>query len=124
MNNVKIYFGIIPGGGRLLNGYKNICYRMIFDVKMEDFRRKTRLVAIENMTKTPNCQTYSSVVSRETVCLALTIAVLNYFQVKSGDVMKACINIPITKKVWTVLGNEWGADAGKKSIIVSALYAR
>ena len=76
---MKISFGIIPDGGRFLNGYKNICYRMIFDVKMEDFRRKTKLVAIENMTKTPKCQTYSSVVSREAVFLALTIAVLSYF---------------------------------------------
>ena len=36
--------------------------------------------------------------------------------------MNAYVTKIITKKVWAVLGNEWGADDGKKSIIVRALY--
>ena len=44
---------------------------------MEDFRRKARLVAGGNMTETPKFMTYSSVVGRETVRIALTVAALN-----------------------------------------------
>ena len=36
--------------------------------------------------------------------------------------MNAYVTAPITEKIWTVLGPEFGADAGKKAIIVRALY--
>ena len=74
------------------------------------------------MTETPKCMTYSSVVGRETVCIALTIAALNYLQVKAGDVMNAYVTAPCSKNIWTVLRKEFGADQGKKAIIVCALY--
>ena len=74
---------------------------MVFDVKMEDFRRKARLVAGGHMTEAPPTITYASVVSRETVRLALTIAALNDLEVKVGDVLNAYITAPITDKVWT-----------------------
>ena len=89
MKNVKISFDIIPGGECLPNGYKQIRCHMIFDVKIEDFRCKTILVAGGHMTETPKCQTYSSVVSRETFCIALTISALNDLYVKAGDDMNA-----------------------------------
>ena len=54
-------------------------------------RRKARFVAGGHMTKAPATLTYASVVSRETVRIALTIAALNGLQVKCGDVMNAYI---------------------------------
>ena len=36
--------------------------------------------------------------------------------------MNAYVTMPIAEKVWTVLGNSWGDDYGKKEIIVRALY--
>ena len=45
MKNVKIAFDIMPDVKNVPNGYKQIHCYMIFDVKMEDFRRKARLVA-------------------------------------------------------------------------------
>ena len=39
-----------------------------------------------------------------------------------GDVLNAYITALITKKVWTVLGAEFGSDAGKSDIIIRALY--
>ena len=95
---------------------------MIFDIKIEDFRRKEMLMAGGHMTETPKCQTYSSVVSRETVRIALTIAALNDLEVKAGEIMNAYLTAPITEKLLTVIGKEWGPDAGKKAIIVRALY--
>ncbi len=95
---------------------------MIFDVKMEDFRQKARLVAGGHWTKAPAIITYASVVSHETVRLALTIASLNDLKDKVGDVLNAYITAPVKEKVWTILGPEFGHDAGKSAIIVCALY--
>ena len=53
------------------------------------------------MTETPKCMTYSSVVGRETVGIALTIAALNDLQVKAGDVMNAYVTAPCSEKIWT-----------------------
>ena len=89
---------------------------------MEDFRRKARLVAGGHMTEAPATITYASVVSRETVRIALMLAALNDLQVKVGDVLNAYITAPVTEKVWTVLGPEFGQDAGKSAVIVRALY--
>jgi hypothetical protein len=50
------------------------------------------------------------------------MAALNDLNVKVGDFLDAYITAPITKKVWTVLGSEFGLDAGKTAIIVHALY--
>ena len=64
----------MPDGERVQNGHKQIRCHMIFDVKMEDFRRKAILVADGHMTKTPSYHTYSRVILRDIVRLALTIA--------------------------------------------------
>jgi hypothetical protein len=45
-------------------------------------------------------------------------AALNDLQMKVGDVLNAYITAPIREKVWTVLGPEFGQDAGKSTIIV------
>ena len=95
---------------------------MIFDVKMEDFRQKARLVAGGHLTKAPATITYASVVSRETVRLALTFAPLNDLEVKVGNVLNAYITAPVKEKVWTILGPKFGHDSGKSAVIVRALY--
>ena len=89
---------------------------------MEDFRRKAWLVAGGHMTTAPATITYASVVTRETMHISLTLAALNDLQVKCGDVENAYITAPVREKIWTILGPEHGEDAGKKAIIVRALY--
>ncbi len=74
------------------------------------------------MTKAPATITYASVVSCATVRITLLLAALNDLNVKVGDVLNAYITAPIAKKVWTVLGPEFGIDASKSAIIVHALY--
>ncbi len=105
-------YSLMPDGHVAPNGYQKIPCHMVFDIKMEDFRCKARLVAGGHMTGAPATITYASVVSRETVCLALTIAALNDLEVKVGDVLNAYITAPVKEKVWTVLGPEFGPDAG------------
>ena len=73
-------------------------------------------------TQAPATITYASVVSRETVRLALTFASLNDLKVKVGDVLNAYITAPVKEKVWTILGPKFGHDSGKSAVIVSALY--
>ena len=101
-------------------GYKFIRCHMIFDVRMEDLCCKSRLVAGGYMTDTPAAIMYASVVSRESVRLALMLSALNALEVKCGDVMNAYITAPITEKVWTILGPESSSDQGKKALIVRA----
>ena len=122
MKEVRAAFKILDDNAPDPVGYQKIRCHMIFDVKMEDFRRKARLVAGGHVTKAPATITFASVVSRETVRLALMLAALNDLEVKTGDVLNAYITAPITEKVWTVLGPEFGPDAGKRAVIVRALY--
>ncbi len=73
-------------------------------------------------TKAPATITYASVLSRETVHLALTIASLNDLKVKVGDVLNAYSTAPVKEKVWTILGPKFGHDKGRSAIIVHAIY--
>jgi hypothetical protein len=77
---------------------------MIFDVKMEDFRRKASFVAGGHTTETSHAMTYSSVVSRESVRITLTLAALNDVDVNMADIENAYLTAPITEKVLTVIG--------------------
>ena len=74
------------------------------------------------MTKTPATVTYASVMSRETVWLALLFAALNDVDMWAADVLNAYITVPCREKIWTTLGKEFGDDCGRKAIIVRALY--
>ena len=122
MTNIRVSFDILKDGDRAPIGHKQINCHMIYALKMEDFRRKARLVAGGHLPETPKCMTYSSVVGQETVRIALTIAALNNLQVKVGDVMNAYVTAPFSGKICPVLRKESGSDQGKKAIIVRALY--
>ena len=96
---------------------------MIFDIKMEDFRRKARYVAGGHATVAPPTLTYASVVLRESVRIALTLAALNDLEVKTSDIQNAYLTAPCSEKIWTTLGSEFGPDfAGKKALVVRAFY--
>ncbi len=60
-------------------------------------------MASGHLTKAPVTITYASVVSRETVRLALTFVSLNDLEVEVGDVLNAYIIAPVKEKVWTIL---------------------
>jgi hypothetical protein len=75
-----------------------------------------------HLTKAPATITYASVVSRETMRLALTFASLNDLEVKVGNVLNTYITAPVKEKVWTIHGPEFGHDSCKSAVIVHALY--
>jgi hypothetical protein len=122
MTKVRVAFKILDDGERVPPTFQQIRCHLVFDLKIENFRRKARLVAGGHMTETPATLTYSSVVSRESVRIALTLAALNDLEVKTADIENAYLTAPVSEKVWTVLGPEFGSDAGKKAILVRSLY--
>ena len=95
---------------------------MIFDIKMEDFKRKGIFVAGGHVAEPPATITYTSVLSRETVRVALRVADFNDLQVRTAYIQNACIQEPVAENIWRVQGPEFGLDAGKSAVVVRALY--
>ena len=69
----------------MIIGYQRVNFHIIFDVKMEYFRPKARLIAGRNMTEPPATTTYASVLSRDAVTITLTLAALNDLPVKVAE---------------------------------------
>ena len=123
MSNVRVAFQFIEGDNpKAPPGYQTIGAHLIWDIKMEDFRRKARYVAQGNLTEAPKTMTYASVVSRESVRIALTLAALNDLEVKSADIQNAYLTAPCREKICIRVGDEFGEDSGRLAIIVRALY--
>lgn len=122
MAAVRIAFDIMDPDKKTPPGYQYMDCHLIFDIKIDGLKRKARLVAGGHMVEAPAVMTYASVVSRETVRVALTVAALNDLEVKASDVQNAYLTAPCEEKIWTILGPEFGDDQGKSALIVRALY--
>jgi Reverse transcriptase (RNA-dependent DNA polymerase) len=90
----------------------------------ENFRRKARFIAGGHSTEVPDSIiTYSLVVSRDSVRIALLIAGLNGLQVMACDIQNAYLTADCREKIWTVAGPEFGSEAGTIFLLVrKALY--
>jgi hypothetical protein len=53
--------------------------------------------------------------------VTLNLDALNDLDVKMADIEIPYLTVPVTEKFWTVLGPEFGDDAGKRALIVRAL---
>jgi len=124
MQNVRIAFETFEGNKEdIPPGYQYVDCHMIFDIKLgENFRRKARMVAGGHMTEAPASITYASVVSRDSVQIALTIAALNDLQVLACDIQNAYLTAKCQEKIWTKAGPEFGSKAGSIMLVVRALY--
>ena len=103
-------------------GYQRVNWHIIFDVKMEYFRRKSRLVAGGHVIEPPSTIIYVSVVLKKTVLIELKLAELNDLPVKVMDIQNSYITTPVIEKIWTVMGLEFGEDSGRKAIVVCSIY--
>jgi Reverse transcriptase (RNA-dependent DNA polymerase) len=113
---------ILDEGARSPIGFQQIPCHIVFDVKI-DFTRKARFVASGHVTSPPTTHTYASVMSRESVRIALLLASLNDMDVMTADVQGAYLNAPCHEKVYTICGREFGTEnAGRIAVIVKALY--
>ncbi len=124
MKNVRPAFEVWEKDvSELPPGYQKITCHMVFDVKMgENFRRKARFVADGHKTKTPAAMTYSSVVSRDSVRIALTMAALNDLEILACDIQNAYLTADCRERVWVIAGPEFGSEAGKPMLVKKALY--
>ena len=66
LDNVRVAFDVLPNGKKAPKGHQFVRCHMVFNIKMEDFRCKARLLAGGPMTKVPATIIYVSVMSRET----------------------------------------------------------
>ena len=125
MKNIKIAFDKLEGvteeemhTGKVKPGYKYYGTPMIFDIKIDGkFIRKARLVADGHKTNVPSSITYSNVVSRKCVRLALLITSLNDLDISCCDIENAYLNADCLEKLWTVAGAEFGSEKGTIMII-------
>ena len=124
MRNVRPAFEVFEGNVKDLPvGFQKIKCHVVWDVKLgENFQRKARLVAGGHITTTPTTLTYSSVVSRESVSLALTIAALNDLDILACDIQNAYLTAKCRERIYTIAGPEFGHEEGTLFIVKQALY--
>ena len=124
MKNVRPAFEVFEGGvEQLPSGFQETKCHMIFDVKIgENFCRKARLVAGGHTTEAPATLSYSSVVSCDSVQIALTVAALNELEVMACDIQNAYLTADCREKIWTRAGPEFGSEAGTIMFIHNTLY--
>ena len=103
MKNMRPAFEVFEGSvEQLPSGFQGIKCRMIFDVKIgENFHRKARLVVGGHTTEAPATLTYSSVISRDSIWIALTVAALNELEVMACDIQYAYLTANCREKIWT-----------------------
>jgi hypothetical protein len=110
MTNVRVAFQVLDKNKSVPVGYQFIRCHGIFDVKMDSFQRKYQMVAGGHMIETPASMTSASIVSHESVRIALMLAALNDLQVKTADIENAYLTAPVSEKIWITLGPKFGKD--------------
>jgi len=79
--------------------HKHIDCYTIFDNKHVDLVRKARVVLVGYQIDIPSESTYSSMVSRDSVCIAFLVALLHELEVLLADAQNACLNASTKEKV-------------------------
>ena len=72
--------------------------------------------------ETPNIITYSSMVSRNSMCIGLLLAYLHGVGITSNYMENLYLNSQCAEKIWFIGGNECGEDKGRVLLIFRALY--
>jgi hypothetical protein len=98
MRNVMVAFDI-HDDGKVPVGFKEILCHLVFDMKSDLLARNVRFVTAGHLTDPPKESTYSSVVSRDTVCLFFLVAALNDLDVLACDIQNAYVNAKTSEKV-------------------------
>ena len=124
MRNMRPALEVFEGTkDQLPVGYQFMKCHMIFNVKFgENIHRKGWLVAGGHTTETLATLTYSSVVSRDSVRITLTVAALNDLQVMSCDIHNAYLTADCREKIWTYAGPEFGSKQGSIMFVRKVLY--
>ena len=109
MYNVGVAFEILDEGAHVPHGWKQVTGHLVWDVKM-DFTGKARWVLDGHKTPDPIGSTYAGVVSRESVCIALTYAALNDLNVFAANIRNAYLQAPSSQKDYIICRPEFGVE--------------
>ena len=85
-------FDIQPEGSKQPQGREFIKCHVVFDIKQGTLQRKCQFVADGSRADVTDIPTYASVVSRESVRIAFTLAALNGLDLLAGDCEGACLS--------------------------------
>ena len=118
MSAVKVAFKILDQDEKPPVGSQYMKCHMVFSIKMEDFSQKACLVAGGHMVEDTKHLTYASMVSGESVRIALTLAALNDLEVKTSDIQNAYLTAPCSEKVHTTLETEFGETKGRQQSLL------
>jgi hypothetical protein len=99
MSTVMVSFEFLPEDIKAPVGYAQLTCHLIFDCKSGSLARKARFVRDRHKLEDPDVITYASVVSRESVHLALVLAALNGLNVLAADAEEAYLNAPCREKL-------------------------
>ena len=88
----------------------------------ENFYFKAYIIASSHMTTAEPSQSYSSIVSCNSIRIALTIAALNDLNIEVCNIQNAYSTAPMKEKRYIIAGSEFGSNTGKVILIVRALY--
>jgi hypothetical protein len=122
MGNVCVAFEILDRNAKAPPGWYKASGHIIFDLKM-DFTRKARWV--KDGHKTPNSTTasFSGVVYRDSIRIALTHAALLGLPVIGADICNAYLQAQSLEKHFIICGPEFGIEnEGRVALIWRALY--
>jgi hypothetical protein len=75
-----------------------------------DFTCKARFVAGGHRMDPPKALTYSSVISRESLHIAMLVVGLNDLDIQMADIGNAYLNAPTTKKCYVIAGDVFGPE--------------
>ena len=100
MMNIQVTYDVKDEGEIAPVGYQEIGCYPIFDIKATTLTHKGRFVAGGHKMDKPAAMIYASVISRESVRIALLVADLNKLDVFSDNVHNTYLNAPPREKSW------------------------
>ena len=120
--NVVVAFNIIEDGEQLPDGCNKSSGHLTFVVKM-DFTGKARCTKYGHHTADPESSKYAGMLSRESICILLTHAVLYGTDVMAADIRNAYLQSLTSEKHYVICDPEFGLKSlGKRALITRALY--
>ena len=105
---VMIAFEVQSEKKTLVAGYKKTPGHLVWDYKIDFMPKATRYVAGGHTTDPPKAIMYASVVSRETIWIALFVAGLNGLNLWLTDIGNAYLTESVTGSSYVVAGDEFG----------------
>ena len=86
------------------------------------FKPKACYVSGGHTTDPPSPITYYSVVYRDSIRIAFTLADLNDVEIRDADIGNEYLNAKCRENICTVAGNEFDSEKDKVVLVVCALY--